>query len=67
MQPVVLDLNTLVADLEAMLHRLIGEDIELITHLEKGSSRVMVDSGQLTQVLMNLTANARDAMPKGGK
>ncbi|MGO8835924.1 MAG: ATP-binding protein [Limisphaerales bacterium] len=67
LQPVVLDLNTLVADLEAMLHRLIGEDIELITLLEKGYSRVKVDSGQLTQVLMNLTANARDAMPKGGK
>jgi CheY-like chemotaxis protein len=50
-----------------MLHRLIGEDVELITHLETAPSRVMVDSGQLTQVLMNLTVNARDAMPKGGK
>ena len=67
LQPVVLDLNTLVADLGAMLHRLIGEDVELITNLEKVPSRLMVDSGQLTQVLMNLTVNARDAMPNGGK
>ncbi len=67
LQPVVLDLNTLVADLGAMLRRLIGEDIELITNLATVPSRVMVDSGQLTQVLMNLTVNARDAMPKGGK
>ncbi len=67
LQPVVLDLNTLVADTGVMLHRLIGEDIELITHLETAPSRVMVDSGQLTQVLMNLTVNARDAMPNGGK
>jgi signal transduction histidine kinase/CheY-like chemotaxis protein len=67
LQPVVLDMNTLVADLGAMLRRLIGEDIELITNLATAPSRVMVDSGQLTQVLMNLTVNARDAMPKGGK
>ncbi|MGB7747175.1 MAG: ATP-binding protein [Verrucomicrobiia bacterium] len=67
LQPVVLDLNTLVADMGAMLRRLIGEDVELITNLATAPSRVMVDSGQLTQVLMNLTVNARDAMPKGGK
>ena len=67
LQPVVLDLNTLVADMGAMLHRLIGEDVELITNLATAPSRVMVDSGQLTQVLLNLTVNARDAMPNGGK
>jgi signal transduction histidine kinase len=67
LQPVVLDLNTLVADMGAMLHRLIGEDVELITNLATAPSRVVVDSGQLTQVLMNLTVNARDAMPNGGK
>jgi signal transduction histidine kinase/CheY-like chemotaxis protein len=67
LQPVVLNLNTLVADMEVMLRRLIGEDIELITNLETAPSRVRVDAGQLTQVMMNLAANARDAMPKGGK
>jgi signal transduction histidine kinase len=67
LQPEVLDLNVLVGDMEKMLRRLIGEDIELATHLNSGSCRVKADPGQISQVLMNLTINARDAMPEGGK
>ena len=66
-QPRPLDLNTLVADAERMFHRLLGEDIELITRLEPNLGLVMADAGQIHQVLMNLVVNARDAMPDGGK
>jgi len=66
LQPRVLDLNKLVSSLTTMLQRLIGEDIELrlITHPDLGC--VSADPGQVEQILMNLTVNARDAMPKGG-
>jgi PAS domain S-box-containing protein len=62
-----LDLNESIAKMEAMLRRLIGEDIAIETHLESNLLPVQADPGQISQILMNLTANARDAMPGGGK
>ncbi len=67
LQPKVLDLNETVADVQRMLARVLGEDIEVITLLDPGLSRVKADPGQMHQVLMNLAVNARDAMPNGGK
>ena len=63
----VLDLNAVVAGIEPMLRRLIGEHIDLITALDKGLGRVKADLGQVEQVIANLAVNARDAMHKGGK
>jgi len=64
--PRLLDLNRVVEDLERILIRVIGEDIELQTRLEGGLPRVSADPGQIEQVIMNLAVNARDAMPRGG-
>ena len=62
-----LNINTLVSDMTKMLHRLIGEDIELVTSLSSELGFVNADPGQLEQVILNIVVNARDAMPKGGK
>jgi len=67
LQPTVLEVNKLVSDLEKMLRRLLGEDVELGTRLAPTTGRVKADPGQLEQVIMNLAVNARDAMPNGGK
>jgi len=67
MEPRIIDLNEIVADLQKMLERLIGEDIELRTVLAEDLGRVNADPGQVEQVLMNLAVNARDAMLGGGR
>jgi two-component system cell cycle sensor histidine kinase/response regulator CckA len=67
LQPKVLDLNSLVWDLDKMLRRLIGEDIDLFTITEPNLSRVKADPGQIDQVIMNLIVNSRDAISSGGK
>lgn len=61
-----LDVNEIVINMEKMLARIIGEDINLVADLMGKKVMVMADSGQIEQVLMNLASNARDAMPKGG-
>jgi signal transduction histidine kinase len=66
-QPVVLQLNDVVKDLDKMLHRLIGENVELTVKPGVETGRIKADSGQIGQVLMNLAVNARDAMPDGGQ
>jgi PAS domain S-box-containing protein len=66
-QPVVLDLNDVVKDLDKMLPRLIDENIEMTIAPGKQAGRVKADPGYVGQVLMNLVVNARDAMPNGGK
>ena len=63
----VLDLNSLLQDLDKMLRRIIGEDIELVAQLGEDLGRVKTDPGQIEQMVMNLAVNAKDAMPKGGK
>src|SRR5437868_5813088 len=63
----LLDLNTIIEDINKMLPRLIGEDIELVFAPGQKLGKVKADPVQIEQVLMNLVANARDAMPKGGK
>ncbi len=63
----VINLNTVVAGMDNMLRRLLGEDIELHTHFQPDLGLVRADPGQLEQVVLNLAVNARDAMPEGGK
>jgi len=66
-QPEILDINESLTDIEKMLGRLIGEDVELLTIPEPELWQVEIDPGQIEQMIMNLAVNARDAMPKGGK
>jgi len=63
----VLDLNDCVNETTRLLHRLIGEDIRIVTRLATGVGFVKADPGQIEQVLVNLALNARDAMPSGGE
>ena len=67
MEVKVLDLNALLQNLDKMLRRIIGEDIELVTSLGENLGTVKADPGQIEQVVMNLAVNAKDAMSKGGK
>jgi len=66
-QPEVVDVNVVVADVEQLLRRTLGEHVELVSTLDPDLASVLMDSGQLEQVLVNLAINARDAMPDGGR
>ena len=63
----VVDLNAVITDMERLLRPLIGENIELVTHLAPETARTRADASQLEQVLMNLVVNARDAVAENGK
>jgi PAS domain S-box-containing protein len=65
--PHILDLNSLLTNVDKVLGRMTGEDIELVTHLPSGLGRVKADPGQIEQVIMNLAVNALHAMPQGGQ
>ena len=66
-QPLVLDLNLTLSNMEPMLRRLLGQNIELLLLTAPGLGRIKADPSQIEQVIVNLAANARDAMPNGGK
>ena len=67
LQPQILDVNQIVFNMEKMLRRLIGENIELVTIPTSDLGKVKADPGQIEQVIVNLALNARDAMPQGGR
>src|SRR6185295_13963882 len=65
-EPTTLDLNRVVAEMQSMLGRLIGEDVKIVLRPQPEPACVHADRGQMEQIIMNLALNARDAMPKGG-
>ena len=67
LRAIAVDVNVVVADIDKMLRRMIGEDIDLVTVLRSGVAPVKADPNQLEQVVLNLAINARDAMPHGGR
>jgi PAS domain S-box-containing protein len=67
MNPQPVDLNTIIRNMESLLSRVIGEDIELSTVMTDADLTIMADSTQIDQILMNLATNAQDAMPQGGR
>lgn len=67
LQPQVINLNAIIAEMGKLLPRLIGEDIELVIRTDEDLGTVRADASQMEQVIMNLAVNARDAMPNGGK
>jgi PAS domain S-box-containing protein len=67
LRPKILDLNAVLADVGKMLHRLIGENIEVNIVPASLPARIKADPGQIEQVILNLAVNSRDAMPAGGK
>jgi PAS domain S-box-containing protein len=67
LMPRILSLNVVIEDIAHMIQRLIGEDVELVLDLQAGLCRIEADPSQMDQVLLNLAANSRDAMPGGGR
>src|SRR5262249_48707601 len=67
LKPKILDLNGIVLNMDKMVRRLMNENIEMRTSVEKNLGAVKADPGQIEQVILNLIVNARDAMPDGGK
>ena len=67
LHPEILDVNEVVADTERVLRRAIGEDVEFVTRLDLGLRPVAIDRSELERLLLNLLANARRAMPEGGR
>lgn len=66
-KPKIIDLTEVVNEVDEMLRRLIGEDIEMVIACDPGAGNVKADPSQLVQVIVNLIVNARDAMPRGGR
>ncbi len=67
MRPRVINVNTVIEQIEKMLRRLIGEDVELVLDLSSNIGNIHVDPGQIEQMVVNLVVNSRDAMPLGGR